>query len=276
MELGLSTHVVQDRRLLPDDIAVIADAGIHLVEISGAYDHFDLRDRSQVETISEALRKHGVGVFSIHSPHGIVPLYGDLGALAEITRKKGINTVRRSAQACAFLGGEVISIHPGEWFFCWDEKPEHMRAVKQSIAEAVEICDRHGLRMAVETMRPAEPRIGDDYHDLLALVHDFSPDHVGLCLDTNHANLRWDLTQVVRDAGARLMMLHISDNDGREEKHWLPFEGVIDWPAFMTALREVGYNGPLIYEIAGNGKPLAEIIGDVIENYARLTGCRDV
>lgn len=62
------------------------------------------------------------------------------------------------------------------------------------------------------------------------------------------------------------MMLHISDNDGRKEKHWLPFKGLIDWPAFMTALKQVGCNGPLIYETAGKGKPVADAVADVNEN----------
>lgn len=270
MELGISTHVVEGRKLTPDDIGTIAAGGIHLVELSGAHDHFDPRDRGQVESIAEACGKHGVKVFSIHSAHGIVPLYGDLGALAEVTRKKAINTVRRAAAVLAYLGGDVLSVHPGEWFFCWDEKPDHMRAVGRSIAEAAEICAQRGRRLAVETMRPAEPRIGDDYHDLLRLMGNFSTDSVGICLDTNHLNLRWDLAQAVRDVGPRLMALHISDNDGSEERHWLPFEGVIDWPAFCSALKEAGYDGPLMYEVAAADKPLAMRVAEVKANYDRV------
>ena len=84
------------------------------------------------------------------------------------------------------------------------------------------------------------------------------------------ARLGWDLAQAVRDVGPRLMALHISDNDGSEERHWLPFEGVIDWPAFCSALKEAGYDGPLMYEVAAADKPLAMRVAEVKANYDRV------
>jgi sugar phosphate isomerase/epimerase len=33
----------------------------------------------------------------------------------------------------------------------------------------------------------------------------------------------------------------------------MPFEGTIDWPAALTAVQKVGYDGALIFEIAAGG-----------------------
>lgn len=270
MEAGLSTHCIGERRICPEDIAALVRGGIRLIEVGSGLSEELFGDRAYVASLAAALAKYDAQVCSLHCPHGIVPRHGDLGALAEVTRRKGLNSVRRSAETLARLGGEVVVVHPGEWFFCWDEKPDHMRAVGRSLAEAAEICARHKLKLAIETMRPDEPRIGDDYHDLLALMAAFPAEEVGLCLDTNHANLKWDLARLIADAGARLMSLHISDNDGKEEQHWLPFDGVINWAGFCAALTQVGYPGPMMYEVHAVSAGLEETVRAVVENHARL------
>ena len=43
------------------------------------------------------------------------------------------------------------------------------------------------------------------------------------------------------------------DNRGRTDDHLVPFEGTIDWPAALTAVQKVGYEGPLMFEIAAHG-----------------------
>ena len=34
-----------------------------------------------------------------------------------------------------------------------------------------------------------------------------------------------------------------------DEKHWLPGEGKVDWPAIIKALSDACYQGPWLYEI---------------------------
>ena len=73
------------------------------------------------------------------------------------------------------------------------------------------------------------------------------------CCDTNHL-LTEDLPGFIRRLGDRVETLHVSDYDGKDEKHWLPGEGVLPWPEVLAALAEVGYKGPWLYEI-GLGTP---------------------
>lgn len=79
--------------------------------------------------------------------------------------------------------------------------------------------------------------------------------HFVACLDTGHAMLSGggDPAAMVRTLGSRLKLLHVHDNDAKRDKHWLPFEGVIDWEAFAKVLAEVGYNGNLSLEIKIEG-----------------------
>ena len=53
----------------------------------------------------------------------------------------------------------------------------------------------------------------------------------------------------VRAVGKKIVTTHVSDYDFVDEKHWLPGEGKVDWQALVQALKDVGYNGPWLYEI---------------------------
>ena len=33
----------------------------------------------------------------------------------------------------------------------------------------------------------------------------------------------------------------------------MPFEGTIDWPSALTAVQKIGYDGPLMFEMAAHG-----------------------
>jgi sugar phosphate isomerase/epimerase len=50
-----------------------------------------------------------------------------------------------------------------------------------------------------------------------------------------------------------LIATHVHDNRGRADDHLIPFDGTIDWAAALTAIQKVGYEGPLLFEIAAHG-----------------------
>ena len=66
--------------------------------------------------------------------------------------------------------------------------------------------------------------------DYLECVWDAFPGvkELGFCFDSSHAKLRGHF-ELLRDHFQILTALHLSDNDGREDRHWLPFDGEIDF-----------------------------------------------
>ncbi|MBP5767054.1 MAG: sugar phosphate isomerase/epimerase, partial [Clostridia bacterium] len=71
-----------------------------------------------------------------------------------------------------------------------------------------------------------------------------------VCLDTGHcAVCGVKAGDAVRETGKEyLAVLHVHDNNGRGDFHWLPYFGVIDWRDFTAALKEIGYDGSLSLE----------------------------
>ena len=49
--------------------------------------------------------------------------------------------------------------------------------------------------------------------------------------------------------GARILAVHIHDTDGRDDRHWLPGRGTINWQEFLDALDEIDFAGPRILEL---------------------------
>ncbi len=71
----------------------------------------------------------------------------------------------------------------------------------------------------------------------------------GFCLDTGHMNrLRQDPRRYITIMGKRIKALHIHDNAGELDQHKAPYTGTINWKAFYTALKEIGYDGDLSFE----------------------------
>ena len=81
-------------------------------------------------------------------------------------------------------------------------------------------------------------------------MKEFDSPFFRVCLDTGHAAvLGLSPADSVRLVGREyLTCLHIHDNDGVRDLHWVPYRGVIDWADFSLALHEIGYKGTLSLE----------------------------
>jgi len=155
------------------------------------------------------------------------------------------------------LGIENAVFHPG-----WQRKAEPgppdvvRKAMEESLRKVLPEVREAGVRIAVEnTMGPV---FGADPADLARLAEAVDLEHVGICLDSSHANAQGlQARDAVLACGESLFCLHLSDNDGSGDQHRLPFEGTVDWVALLEALGEVGFSGPLNFELpALSARPL--------------------
>ncbi len=89
----------------------------------------------------------------------------------------------------------------------------------------------------------------DDYLDLV--FQEFPVKEVGFCYDTSHGQLRSHQGMLER-WGHLLVANHISDNDLVEDRHWLPFDGEIDFAPLMKRLSPADM--PYTLEVVTNQK----------------------
>ena len=94
------------------------------------------------------------------------------------------------------------------------------------------------------------------------------------CVDIGHAALTgYEPEDFIKDINPNfLKSLHVQDNDYLDDRHTLPYTGVLNWKAIMTSLKAAGYTGDLTFEITKYlGKFPKEIFPDVLR-FAAIVG----
>ncbi len=96
-----------------------------------------------------------------------------------------------------------------------------------------DIAGEKGMDIGVEPLPKDE--IGSSLDEVFAVIERIDRPNVGINFDVNHLYPPEEIPSLIRRAGPLMMSVHISDQDG-QERHWLPFEGTLDWREVIAAL----------------------------------------
>lgn len=68
-------------------------------------------------------------------------------------------------------------------------------------------------------------------------IRSFASENFKMCFDTGHGVILGESpADTLRRDSDIIKILHVHDNNGRNDFHWLPYNGVIDWDGFAAAL----------------------------------------
>lgn len=252
MELGISTLLWSGDDDLVPHLGVLAEEGIRHVELRCVPEHLDYTDDAAVRRLAAALAESGVTAGTLHVPDRYIM---DMSGLDEGARVAAVGEVKRIAEALKGLGGRMLVSHCGGPLQDEAERPLQFAAGQDSLAEVAAFCRDLELQVAVENSLPTALRVGDTVAEVVRFVEEIGAENMGYCLDTSHANIGEDAVAAVALVAHRLLTLHISDNDRQSDQHALPFEGTVDWRAFMSALRAAGYDGVFMLEVRATAEP---------------------
>jgi sugar phosphate isomerase/epimerase len=136
--------------------------------------------------------------------------------------------------------------------FQWQSQWE---ALVDSVVRCTALAKQAGLRLCLE------PRVGEIISNtdaMLRLLDAVNDENFGAVLDTGHQHAQKELLPLsVEKLGKRIFYLHVSDNDGRENKHLRLGEGTIDWEGLFLVLKRHGYEGYVAIDV-GNVPNLDE------------------
>lgn len=100
-----------------------------------------------------------------------------------------------------------------------------------------------------------EPRIGETISNsdaMLRLLDEVNEDNFGAVLDTGHLHAAKELIPLsIEKLGEKIMYVHVSDNDGRDNYHWAPGRGTIDWEAVFEGLKRYRFSGYIAIDVGG-------------------------
>ena len=227
-------------------ISVLARHGFSAAELSTEHAQM-LLDRGDAETEGLKFKSHCDALgFDIH--HGHFYLYIDLAVKEKADQIKVFDNMKRWCDLFNAIGIKAGVVHACKGPLV-DGSRERSAAILESL---LEYSKGMSFSFCLENLKSAYATY-EDVKGLIDMIRD--PEHrLAYCLDTGHVACNdGDCAEYVRKAGSGLKALHVTDClliGGKKDDHYFPYiHGMIDWKAFVRALRDVDYQGLFNYEV---------------------------
>lgn len=253
MKIGIESAAYLPRYGLREGLSRMREQGYECIDYQD-FCHTDTPLFAGTETefeatltdIRNACADAGIEISQTHGPWRWPPQ-----DFTEEDRAERLEKMIKSVRGTAILGCPYMVIHPIMPFGdnadpdparLWDMNYEFMHKLADAGQEyGVTICYENMPMTALSISTPEA---------ILRFVKTLDHPNFKVCLDTGHcAVFGLSVGEAVRLLGKDyLRVLHVHDNDGRGDFHWLPFTGVIDWADFSAALQEIGFDGALSLE----------------------------
>jgi sugar phosphate isomerase/epimerase len=255
-KFGVSTHLFHTARLGREHLLEVASQGFDTIELFATRTHFDYHHEAAVADLQQWLGEAGLELGSVHAPIGEGFAAGRWGASFSLAstdasaRAKALAEAEHALHIARRLPFAVLVVHLGLPRSQHPAPADNGRdAARRSIERLRERAASLGVKLAVEVIANELSRSGSLVH----FVEEVLDEPVGICLDFGHAHLEGDLVEAIETVSEHLVAVDLHDNRGRFDEHLVPFEGTIDWAGALTAVQKVGFEGPLVLELAPHG-----------------------
>jgi sugar phosphate isomerase/epimerase len=258
VQFGVSTQLYHAQRLRREHLAEIASHGFDTVEIIATRSHVDYHDVSALDEIADWLSRERLRLHSIHAPvtercesgRWVAP-FSNASPDAKV-REQALRETKAALELARRVPVGVLVVHLGLQDALLASAADNTRdAARRSVEAIAAYASPLGVRVALEVI----PNALSTADALVALVEDLDLPNVGICLDFGHAHMMGDVVDAIETLSGMLVATHVHDNHGTRDEHLPPFEGTIDWPGALMALQKVGYDGPMMLELASADTP---------------------
>lgn len=233
MEVGMSRASVSE-----SIFKELKDAQVKYFEVSLYKEEVEKLDFNYLKKTAE---KYGIVLWSFHLP--FMP-FAEIDISNPEIAEKTVEYLKCFIENGAKIGIDKFVIHASGEPIAENDREIRMQTAKKSLKELADFADKYGAVIAVENL----PRtcLGRDSSDMLELLS--ADSRLKSCFDTNHL-LKEDSCEYIKAVGEKIITTHVSDYDFKDERHWLPGEGKIDWQMLYSTLKSVGYDALWLYEL---------------------------
>lgn len=224
------------RRLAPH----VASLGFDWIEIP--LESIDDMDHTAGAAI---IRDHGLGV----SACAAMGPDRDLIHPDESIRKNGMAYIRQAVDATHKLGatnlvGPIYSAVGRTWQMTDEERARDTDLLVHNLRELAAYAGDRGVVLCIEPLNRFETSFINLAAQAVEVVDRVDHPSCRIMLDTFHMNIEEkSLGAAIRAAGPRLHHVHSCEND-----RGAPGSGNVAWGEVASALKDVGYDGPVVIE----------------------------
>ncbi len=217
--------------------------------------------------LKEASEETGVAVCQMHAPFPVWDAKRPM--VTEYLR----GVLDKTFALSLYLSCPAVVVHPVVYPTLEEERAENL-ALYRSLFPLLK--ERKGFTVCLENMfwrkfsRLIESSMSvDDYVRMIdRLNEELGEERFGFCFDVGHAIIAGrDPAEYIRKMGQRLTVLHLHENNVRDDLHVMPYMSLYrplspfcDWEGVLGALIEIGYKGPLAFETFGSQKAFPKAV----------------
>ena len=248
LQTSISTFV-HYRYSLEETIRRYARMGYDCVEIWGGRPHgyWEDIDPGRAKSLRTLLESEGLSISAWIPAQFRYPT--NLAASEEGVRVKSVDYIKKTAEVAALTGAPMVTLCPG--FSLIDHGLDRAReAMLKSFEELIAYRPSDTL-LVLEPGNRWETDLVVTVDDGIEVVEQLGyPKGFGLLVDTGHCHINHEpLTDLPRRLSGMVTHYHIDDNRGYGDDHLVPGEGSMQYDAFLRALVESGYSGPVTVEL---------------------------
>jgi len=252
------------RKLTPETLGQITEAGFQGLEIFCTRSHFEYATKSEVLAVAGALEAHHLQLVSMHAPTS-----RDMSATREsgtplsiceverVRRIEAMDELRRVIDVAEDLPFTRLILHMGGSRETAD--PRKRDAAFSTLEHLILHAHHAGVTICVENTTsemgaPAYLRAFVDETRLTGLRFNFDIGHAHLSDFPEDERIEKSFAPL-RDLVASV---HLHDNHGDKDEHFPPYDGSINWPAAIKILQSAPQASlPIVLELKEKTGPEA-------------------
>ena len=200
-----------------------------------------------VDAVKEAVEKTGVPVTTACNGYR-----GWIGDFIEERRLNGVEDLKEILRCIAKVGGTGVVI-PAAWGMFTFRLPPHVsprshegdiKAIMDSLKELDPVARENGVYVYLEPLNQYQDHMLNLQSEARDIIDKGGFTNVKTTCDFYHMNREEDnISDALRASKDYIGHVHIADN-----QRYQPGSGSIDFQTHINTLKEIGYDGPIIFE----------------------------
>ena len=240
MKIGISTlynitkpleYAIKRILKLDTKLVEIIDDGLHAL------------NKKRVKLLNEISESYGLK-FTVHGPFASI----NIATLDDSIRRVMLKKLKKSLQFSSQLEAKVWVFHPGvktglTYFYPEQEWKNNVDSARY----LSKVAEDFSVKIAIENLPPPYPLLMKNVHDFLHF-YDEVTENIGVTFDIGHANLNGQIESFLEIFKDKIVHMHASDNDGKDDLHLGIGEGTINWKKVAKKIKEIKFNETIVVE----------------------------